>query len=673
MTDNSLHIRHQQLCELLNHHNHCYYVRDHPEISDTEFDELFRELISIEATCPELVTPDSPTQKVGAVPQEKFAPVRHAMPMLSLRNVKDETEFREFDASIRKLLATSDEIDYLCEMKLDGVAIELTYEQGRLATGSTRGNGLTGENITENIRTITTIPQQLPADAPVELDVRAEVYIDIEDFQKLNQGRQDEGEKTFANPRNAAAGSLRQLDAGMTARRPLKLFCYGTGRFGQQLPATQEKLLSELSRLGFRVNTEGTSRQKGVDNVISCYNQMLKNRDALPFEIDGMVIKVNERSLQQELGELSRAPRWAIAFKFPPRQATTVVEDIGLQVGRTGAITPVAHLKPVDVSGVSVSRASLHNWDEIERLDVRIGDHVVVERAGDVIPDVVRVLSDKRTGAEKPVPLPGSCPECDAAIKKLDDEVIPRCTNLLCPAQRIERLKHFVSKNAMDIAGLGEKQLQQLIDQNKISDPADIYLLEKDDLFAIDRMGEVLANKLLSAIDSSRTQPLSRLLFGLGIRHVGEHTARILARNFSSLIELGQTGREPLQKIHEIGGTVADSVIDYFEQPENLALLRKLDAAGVKPEPEAIVQQGGPLSGKAVVITGSLETLSRKEAEHLVEILGGRAAGSVSKKTDFLVAGPGAGSKLEKARQLGVKILSESDFLQRYGGDQYSG
>ncbi len=662
--------RHDQLCELLRHHNHCYYVLDRPEISDAEYDALFRELVEIEERHPELRTPASPSQTVGAAPQEKFSPVRHAEPMLSLRNVKDDQEFRDFDASIRKMLATADELDYLCEMKLDGVAVELTYENGRLTVGSTRGDGAVGENVTDNIRTIAAVPKTLPENAPQLLDVRAEVYIDLEEFRKLNRTRQDEGEKTFANPRNAAAGSLRQLDAAVTAKRPLKLFCYGVGRFDEPSVKTQQDLLGVLDRLGLPVNRNGTSLQKGAESVIACYHRMLASRDDLPYEIDGVVIKVNDLSLQQELGELSRAPRWAVAFKFPPRQAVSVIEGIGLQVGRTGAITPVAHLRPVDVSGVTVSRASLHNWDEIARLDVRIGDHVVVERAGDVIPDVVRVLVDRRTGNETELPLPDSCPECMAAVTRRENEVVPRCTNPLCPAQRIGQLKHFVAKNAMDIAGLGEKQLRQLVDRGKIVDPADIYRLRKNDLFSLERMGEVLAEKLLAAIDESRTRPLSRLIFALGIRHVGEHTARILARRFQSLAELSRSDTDALMNIHEIGSKVADSIVDYFSRQENIDLIERLQAAGIEPETEAVVRKDGPLAGQTVVITGTLEQLSRKEAEDRVEQLGGRAAGSVSKKTSFIVAGPGAGSKLEKAQQLGIRVISEKDFLDLISEDE---
>lgn len=661
--------RHRELCEILDFHNYRYYVLDRPEISDVDYDNLFRELLEIENRHPELRTPDSPSQKVGARPLDKFAPVDHAVPMLSLRNVKDEDEFRDFDAGLKRLLAREDDFEYLCEMKLDGVAVELTYENGRLVVGSTRGDGVVGENITENIRTIDLVPDQLASstEASKVLDVRGEVYIDLDDFRDLNRVRLENGEKTFANPRNAAAGSLRQLNAETTAERPLKIFMFGTGRFEPSGVETQEKLLHHLANLGLPVNTAGTSLAKGVDGVIACYHRFQDMRDRLPYEIDGVVVKVNDIALQQELGELSRAPRWAVAFKFPPRQATTIVEDIGLQVGRTGAITPVAHLRPVDVSGVTVSRASLHNWDEISRLDVRVGDHVVVERAGDVIPDVVRVLPEKRSGRETKILLPGTCPECGSAVSKKDDEVVPRCPNPHCPARVIERLKHFVSKNAMDIAGLGEKQLQQLIDAGKIRDAADVYRLKKSDLFAIDRMGEVLAEKLHNSIDASRRRPLSRLVYGLGIRHVGEHTARILARRFDSLDEISSASAQELLNIHEIGQKVAASIADFFSAPDNMALIDKLHAAGVTPTTEMIVQQDGPLSGQTVVVTGSLEKLSRKDAESLIEKLGGRAAGSVSKKTDFVVAGPGAGSKLSRAQTLGIKVLSEEDFLQFVG------
>ncbi|MDX9708276.1 MAG: NAD-dependent DNA ligase LigA [Trichloromonas sp.] len=657
--------RHAELREALRRHNHNYYVLDAPEISDAEYDELFRELLALEAQYPQLADTGSPSRQVGAPPSEKFAPVPHALPMLSLRNVKSEGEFMEFDASLRKtFLARGSDIDYLCEMKLDGVAVELTYAAGELVQASTRGDGLTGEDITENLRTLASVPRRLNPPFPSLLDVRGEVYIDLADFQRLNREQEERGERPFANPRNAAAGSLRQLNAAITARRPLQLFCYGFGRWEGPLPATQGEALAELRRLGLPVNLEGTSRARGAQEVVARFRDLLDGRDGLPFEIDGMVVKVDELDLQRELGELSRSPRWAVAYKFPPRQAETILEKVVLQVGRTGAITPVAQLRPVNVSGVTVSRASLHNWDEIARLDIRVGDHVLVERAGDVIPDVVKVLTEKRTGAEIPIPPPERCPECDGPVTRKPGEAVPRCGNAHCPAQALERLKHFVSRDAMDIEGLGEKQLLQLIALGKLQTVADLYRLTRDDLFQMERMGEVLADKLLQAIAASKTRPLSRLLFGLGIRHVGSHTARLLAKRFSGLDALAAAEPGQLTEIHEIGDKVAESLRDYFANPANLLLLRELEELGLRPTDEAVVQSDGPLRGKTLVITGNLAGLSRKEAEALVERLGGRASGSVSKKTDFVVAGPGAGGKLEKARQLGIAILNEEEFLR---------
>ncbi len=657
--------RHTDLCEEINRHNQLYYSQDQPEITDAEYDALFRELQDIEEQHPEVITPDSPSQKVGAPATEKFAPSPHAIPMLSLKNAKNAEEFHDFDTSIRKnFLARSDELEYACEMKMDGVAIELTYEHGKLIKASTRGDGFVGENITENIKTISDIPHTLTAPYPEILDVRGEIYIALADFQELNRAQEDAGDKTFANPRNAAAGSLRQLDAKVTAQRPLRIFCYGIGRMQDVKTSTQIETLQLLRKLGLRVNLEETTCASGADEVIKTFQQLQDRRDTLHFEIDGVVVKVNETALQEELGMVSRSPRWAIALKFPPRQEQTIVEDIGLQVGRTGAITPVAHLKPVVVSGVTVSRASLHNWDEIERLDLRIGDHVVVERAGDVIPDVVKVLLEKRTGDEQQIPLPAECPECNAPVHKSPEEVVPRCNNPHCPAQAIERMKHFVSRDAMDIESLGEKQLTQLINSGKITDVADLYLLSKEDMFAMDRMGDALAEKLTLSIASSKTQPLSRLLFGLGIRHVGKNTAKILARRFASLDELAKCTIDQLIAIHEIGDKVAQSIVNYFGNPEKILLLEKLHQAGVQPQGEVVIQQDGPLTGKVFVITGTLSNWSRKEAEELVEKAGGRAAGSVSKKTDYVLAGENAGSKLAKAEKLGVEVLDEATFAQ---------
>ncbi|TLM65809.1 MAG: NAD-dependent DNA ligase LigA [Deltaproteobacteria bacterium] len=668
MADLFTYQRHAFLCAEIDRHNRLYYELDAPEISDAEYDSLFRELLDLEAAHPELVSAASPSRKVGSKPQEKFAPVPHAVPMLSLRNVKNAQEFEEFDRSLRgTFLAQAGDIDYVCEMKLDGLAVELTYRDGRLVAGSTRGDGFTGENILDNLRTVAGLPHQLTPPYPRLVDVRGEVYIELAAFRTLNRHQEEAGTRPFANPRNAAAGSLRQLDPKVTAGRPLRIFCYGVGRLEGASPATHLELLKQLQQWGLPVNLDGTATASGAAEVLACYERLQARREALPFEIDGAVVKVNDLALQRELGEVSRSPRWAVAFKFPPRQAQTVVEAIGLQVGRTGAITPVAHLRPVEVSGVTVARASLHNWDEIGRLDVRIGDHVIVERAGDVIPDIVKVLTEHRSGREQRVPLPESCPECGGRVRKAEDEVVPRCSNAQCPAQALQRLRHFVSRHAMDIEGLGEKQLVQLLDRQRIEDIADLYRLDSDDLFALGRMGEVLAGKLLQAIDASRKRPLSRLLFALGIRHVGEHTAKILAKRFPALDDLARADREQLRQIPEIGEKVADAVVDYFADPANLLLLDKLRRHGVAPAPEATVQQGGPLSGLTFVITGTLSHMGRSEAEALVERLGGRAAGSVSRKTDYLVAGENAGSKLERARELGIRILGEEEFLQMAG------
>jgi DNA ligase (NAD+) len=660
--------RHTDLCAEIKRHNQLYYNQDQPEISDAEYDALFRELQEIESQFPDLITPDSPSQQVGAPPTEKFAPSPHVVPMLSLKNAKNAEEFHDFDTSLRKtFLASDEELEYACEMKLDGVAIELSYEKGQLTKASTRGDGFVGEDITENVRTIADIPHNLKAPYPDILDVRGEIYIDLADFQSLNRAQEEAGDKTFANPRNAAAGSLRQLDARITAQRPLRIFCYGIGRMQGLETATQIETLQRLEELGLRVNLEHTTAAMGAEKVVDTFRKLQEQRDSLPFEIDGVVVKVNDTALQEELGMVSRSPRWAIALKFPPRQEQTVVEDIGLQVGRTGAITPVAYLKPVIVSGVTVSRASLHNWDEIERLDIRVGDHVIVERAGDVIPDVVKVLTEKRTGKERQIPLPTECPECKVRVQKNPEEVVPRCNNPRCPAQAIESFKHFVSRDAMDIESLGEKQLAQLLAADKIKDFADLYLINKDAMFVMERMGETLAEKLLRSIAASKNQPLSRLLFGLGIRHVGKNTAKILAKRFASLDELAKCSAEQLVAIHEIGDKVAESIVNYFNNPEKILLLEKLQRAGVKPQAEVMIQQNGPLTGKTFVITGTLSRWSRKEAEELVEKAGGRAAGSVSKKTDYVLAGENAGSKLTKAEKLGVEILDETTFAQLLG------
>ncbi len=658
--------RHRQLSAELHRHNALYHIHDRPEISDAEYDRLFRELLQLEAAYPELATPASPSRRVGAAPLKEFTSVRHSLPMLSLENAFNDQEMRDFDERIKRFLASDETIEYACELKMDGVAVELVYRDGRLELGATRGDGTSGEQITENLRTIASIPLLLAEDAPPVLEVRGEVYMELAAFQALNEERQEEGLANFANPRNAAAGSLRQLDSKITARRPLQIFCYGIGLLEGSLPASHTQLLQQLRDWGLRVNLEETRPVQGIEQVLAVYADLLERRDQLPYEIDGMVVKVNRLDLQRELGEKTRTPRWAIAYKFPPRQAVTTIDDIVLQVGRTGAITPVAQLQPVEVSGVIVSRASLHNWDEIARLDVRIGDRVVVERAGDVIPDVVRVLSEQRSGDERPLPLPETCPVCGGPVSRLEGEVVPRCQNPSCPARLRESLKHFVARRAMDIDGLGQRTIDQLLERGLVADFADLYRLQREELLACDRMGEKSTDKLLAAIAASKDRPLARFLFALGIRHVGEHLAKLLAGQFGTLAELAAADREQLLALHEVGPQVADSVLAFFANPRNRQLLDKLQQAGVRPL-AGEKRTGGPLSGKTFVFTGTLELFKRKEAQQLVEGLGGRASGSVSKKTDYLVAGSEAGSKLDRANELGVVVLSEAEFQQLLG------
>lgn len=655
--------RHIELCAALHRHSYLYYALDRPEISDSQYDQLLHELLSIERAFPDLISFDSPSQRVGSPPLERFPLLRHTLPMLSLDNARNESELFDFDHRIRKETGLSDPVEYVCEVKLDGLAVELIYVDGLLVNGATRGDGTTGEQIIENLRTIPSVPLRLIGDPPKRLEVRGEVYIDKAAFQSWNRELEENGATTFANPRNAAAGSLRQLDSRITAKRPLTIFCYGLGQIADYLGTDHFTTLHKLRDFGLRVNLSETRLATGPEEVIACYRSLLARREELPYEIDGMVVKVNSMALQRDLGEKSRSPRWAIAFKFPPRQAITTVVDIQLQVGRTGAITPVAILDPVEVSGVTVCRASLHNWDEIARLDVRIGDQVIVERAGDVIPDIVQVVLEARNGLEKELPLPKSCPECGSPVVRLAEEVIPRCQGLACPAQLKESLRHFASRNAMDIDGLGERYVEQLLKLKLVTNVADLYSLTQNDLFRFERMGEKLAENLLSAIEESKTRSLARLLFALGIRHVGVHLAGVLARQFGSLPALERATLDELLAIHEVGPQVAQSVINFFASSRNREILDQLLASGVAPQTE-VKRSGGPLTGKTFVFTGTLSRFGRKEAQERVEHLGGRASGSVSKKTDYVVAGEEAGSKLEKALGLGITILSEDAFEQ---------
>ena len=646
----------------LERHNRLYYQDDRPELTDAEYDALFRELQHLEHEYPDLAKPDSPTQRVGGAPLDRFTPVPHRLPMLSLENALVENDVLEFEERVKRFLGmTSGEIKYVCEPKMDGLAVELVYEQGILAAGSTRGDGIIGEDVTQNLKTVRNIPLRLTLpNPPALLEVRGEIYLPLSSFRKLNQEREENGEAQFSNPRNAAAGSIRQLDSRVTARRPLALFCYAPGDVIGHTFLSQSDFLKTITTWGLPVNPLARTAV-GISGVINYFREMTAQREALPYEIDGVVVKVNSYELQRELGEKTRSPRWAVAWKFPPRQAVTVVNTIVSSVGRTGVVTPVANLKPVEVSGVTVSRATLHNWEELEKKDIRVGDAVIVERAGDVIPAVVRVLTERRTGTERPMVPPESCPECGSEIARITDEVALRCLNLACPAQVRESIIHFTSRSAMDIEGLGDRNVDQLLRLNLVSTVADLYHLTKDDFKRFDRMGEKLAGNLLAAIEKSKNRDLARFIYALGIRHVGEHTAKLLAAAFGSVENLASATTEELLTIREVGPQVSQSIRSFFANQQNREVITRLLAAGVTPL-TTNKQVGGRFTGKSFVFTGALSRFTRDEARALIEREGGHAAGSVSKKTDYVVAGSDTGSKLDKARNLGVAVLTEEEF-----------
>jgi DNA ligase (NAD+) len=653
-------------------HNHRYHVLDAPIISDAEYDRLLAELKGIEEAHPDLVTPDSPTQRVGAAPADEFAPVRHEMPMLSLENAFGADDLREFDARVRRFLGVreGEPIAYVAEPKVDGVAVELVYERGVLVLGSTRGDGVTGEDITQNLKTIRSIPLRLRGDAevvPERVSMRGEVFLPLADFRRHNREREERGEPPFANPRNMAAGSLRQLDPRITAKRPLDVCFHGIGaqRGGRRI-RSQWELLRFLPELGLKVNPLARLCAD-VEAGVAFYQELEPRRDELPYEIDGVVIKVDDFRLQEELGVKSRAPRWATAVKFASRQETTVVRDIVVQVGRTGVLTPVAVLDPVQVGGVEVRRATLHNLDEVERKDVRIGDTILVGRAGDVIPEVVQVIAERRTGGERRFEMPEHCPVCGSRVVREEGEVAYRCVGLGCPAQLREHLRHFGSRGGMDIEGLGDKLVSQLVDQGLVRDVADLYRLDADTLAGLERMAEKSAANLISAIERSKKVPLHRFLAALGIRHVGEHVARLLADHFGSVESLAAAGVAELEAVSGVGPEVARSVTEFFGDEANRAILARLTAAGVQPQAE-IERTSNALAGKTFVFTGSLTSMSRQEAEREVLRRGARATGSVSKNTDFVVAGESPGSKAERARDLGVVVLSEDEFRTLLAG-----
>lgn len=646
---------------MLEHHNYLYYVLDSPEVSDSEWDALFHELKALEDAHPELRTPDSPTQRVGATPVSGFPNHRHLAPMLSLDNAFGHEELRSFDERTRRLLGV-EAVRYFAELKFDGASISLTYEDGLLISAATRGDGATGELITANAKTVRGIPLRLRGPVPGVIEVRGEVVMFRSVFEKLNEARAARGEQVFANPRNASAGGLRQLDSRLTAARKLSFFAYSLGA-GNALAASQSETLARLKELGFAVRSEERIHE-GIESVIAYTDEVAAKRASLPFGIDGVVVKVDSFEQQETLGFTSRGPRWAIAYKFPAEQAFTRLNSIFWQVGRTGAVTPVADLAPVNVAGVTVTRATLHNFEDLRRKDVREGDIVIVQRAGDVIPEVVGPVMDRREG-ELPIPSePATCPECGEALTHKGAEVALKCVNRACPAQVAAKIRHFVSRNAMDIEGLGEKLIERFLELGFLTDLPSIYRLgqHRESLVGLERLGEQSITNLLVAIEESKTRPLNRFLHGLGIRHVGERGAADLAREFGTLDAIRSAGYDRFIEVADVGPRTAGELEEFFEDDENRRLIDDLLSLGVSPV-EAEAPQSDLFSGKTLVFTGRLEKFNREDAEALVMRMGGKAAGSVSKNTTYVVAGPGAGSKLAKAEQLGVEVLTEDEFL----------
>jgi DNA ligase (NAD+) len=663
----------EELRKIINYHNYRYYVLDSPEISDAEYDELIKELKQLEAEHPELVTPDSPTQRIGAPPVEAFGVVEHPQPLLSLANAFSYEELAAWHKRVSNLLGRR-QFDLVCEPKIDGLAVALTYVDGLLVTGATRGDGYRGEDITQNLRTIRSIPLSVPREAPPRFEVRGEVYLPKAGFKKLNEQRAKEGLPLFANPRNAAAGSVRQLDSGITARRPLDIFIYGLGwAEGKAVPDTHWKIMQYLKSLGFKINPNIALRNS-LDEAEKYHQSWVETREKFPYEADGIVVKVNSIALQQELGTVAHEPRWAIAYKFPAIQGTTKLIDIGINVGRTGSLNPYAILEPVRVGGVVISSAALHNEEDIHRKDIRIGDWVVLQRAGEVIPKIVEPIVSRRTGKEKIFFMPGRCPVCGSEVIKPEGEAMHRCTNTACPSQALERIKHFVSRGAMDIDGVGEKLCQALFEAGLIKDAADLYYLTKEQLLSLERMADKSASNVLNSIEKSKNRPLARVLFALGITHVGDQYAELLAEHFDSIDDLAKASGQDLLSIPSIGPKIAQSIAAFFRQEGNIQIIEKLKKAKVKLKGERVKEaklEELPLTGLEFVLTGKLESFSRSEAEAKIKALGGKAGSDVTKKTSYVVVGADPGSKLAKAQKLGVKTLSESeflDFLDQTGG-----
>ncbi len=657
----------EQLRQELHQHNYRYYALDDPQITDAEYDRLMQRLRQLEEQYPESVTPDSPTQRVGATPLSAFQTVVHEMPMLSLDNAFSDEDLIAFNQRVQDRLKTTGDIEYACELKLDGIAVSLLYRDGVLVRGATRGDGTNGEDITQNVRTIKSIPLRLAGSGyPAVLEVRGEIYMPKAGFNALNEKARAAEEKLFVNPRNAAAGSLRQLDSRITASRPLEMCAYSVGWVeGGELPATHSGVLAALKSWGFLTNRE-TDVAGNIQDAIEFYRRIGEKRDALAYDIDGIVFKVNSRQLQEELGFISRAPRWAIAYKFPAQEESTTLLDVEFQVGRTGAVTPVARLQPVFVGGVTVSNATLHNRDEINRLGIKIGDTVIIRRAGDVIPQIVQVVEAKRPADARDILFPEHCPVCNSPVETVADEAVARCSGgLVCAAQRKEAIKHFAARKAMNVEGLGDKLVEQLVDLGLVNTLADIYNLTREQLAALDRMGEKSADKILLALENTKKTTLAKFIFALGIREVGEATARNFANYFGSFETLAAADEESLQKVPDVGPVVAHFVAEFFDQESNRIAVEKLREAGIHWDNIDVASpQELPLDGLTYVLTGTLEALSRDDAKSHLLALGAKVAGSVSAKTDYVVAGPGAGSKLAKAEELGLKVMDEAGLLE---------
>lgn len=655
----------KNLQKTLNEYAYFYYVKDQPKVLDSEYDKLYQELVQLETQYPESITPDSPTQRIGGVILDGFEKAVHEVPLYSLNDAFSKEELEAFDARVAKALGHHN-YSYECELKIDGLSISLRYENGRFVRGATRGDGSVGENITENLKTVRSIPMTLPQ--AISIEVRGECYMPKESFMKLNEAREQEGLETFANPRNAAAGSLRQLDTKVTAQRNLSTFLYTVAEFGPLEVATQEDALQALDRLGFKINPNRRICQT-VDEIWKYITEYHENRADLPYEIDGIVIKVNDLSLQDELGFTVKAPRWAIAYKFPPEEAETVIREIEWTVGRTGVVTPTAVMDPVVVAGTTVSRASLHNMDYIEAKDLRLNDHVLIYKAGDIIPEVDHAIVEKREAASTPYPKPTHCPVCGSELVHLEEEVALRCINPKCSAQMKEGLSHFVSRQAMNIDGLGPKVIEQMYEKELVKDVADLYYLTQEQLLTLDKVKEKSANNLLKAIEASKANSAERLLFGLGIRHVGAKAAKILLEHYETIENLSQAKAEDILNLHTMGETIANSLTTYFANDEVHELLAELKAAGVNLRYLGVTQAQlasvqSPFKDKTIVLTGKLTTYTREEAKAKIESLGGKVTGSVSKKTDLVIAGADAGSKLTKAQSLGIEVWSEEQMVE---------